>query len=38
MKLLLTTVDAIAMATTSFAADLDASIEVEVAKDQTTDK
>lgn len=38
MKLLLTTVAAIAMATTSFAADLDASIEVEVAKDQTTDK
>ena len=38
MKLLSTTVAAIAMATTSFAADLDASIEVEVAKDQTTDK
>lgn len=38
MKLLLTTVAAIAMATTSFAADLDASIELEVAKDQTTDK
>lgn len=38
MKLLLTTVAAIAMATTSFAADLDASIEVEVAENQATDK
>jgi hypothetical protein len=38
MKLLLTTVAAIAMATTSFAADIDASIEVEIAENQTTDK
>lgn len=38
MKLLLTTVAAMVMATTSFAADLDASIEVEVAENQATDK
>lgn len=38
MKLLLTTVAAMVMATTSFAADIDASIEVEVAENQTTDK
>lgn len=38
MKLLLTTVAAMAMATTSFAADLEASIEVEVAENQATEK
>lgn len=38
MKLLLTTVAAMVMATSSFAADLDASIDVEFTENQTTDK
>ena len=38
MKLVLTTVAAMVMATSSFAADLGASIDVEVAENQTTEK
>jgi len=38
MKLLLTTVAAILMATTSFAADVDASVEMKVAENKATDK
>ena len=38
MKLLLTTVDTLTMATTAFAADFGASIDVEVAENKATDK
>jgi hypothetical protein len=38
MKLLLTTVATILMATTSFSADLGASVEMKVAENETTDK